>query len=802
MSNRDSLTGRYAKTPDQIMGFSASKMLGSVGKDLLSFTSQFTSTAVSSLKNFISSIKSFLAQLTSMMWGGLTKMLGGVASGIGKMVSLTASLILKGISGLAGGLGGAIQNVASTLVRIMGGVVSGAFTVLVNGAKVLAGALAGIALGLTKATQAAANYGRSLTDFRASTGLGYGAGAGILNRNSALGISREQTQSTFGAQNPGLFGLKASIWGLPGYNNPDFMPQVAGRYQSMMGSGNLGSQLMAGQMMGMLGMDSPEMRRAAMMPQGEMRSQLAYQRNVQSGLGVDPRMIADVTRQFDSLTGRLRILSDTALVRLGAEVLPRVNAGLEVLTNVLANNVGNISTSITKGVTAAFSGLATFGTFMLSLPKLFISAGESMLAFASTAINAIPVVWTSFLQGVSTVQAAVQPLFSGIASGFDYLAQVVPPIISQVTSGITTVITTLQNGIIGFGSAALEAFTGIEGVINRILSNDIVKSALRALGAGAEVAQTVARVAGPVHEGARKGLEGVGVKPGYSDLLSFLGVGLAGRSLLGIGSRALLGAGAGGAASGAAGVASFLPQWIPKFLPMGLAAQVPTKGIAGLASRMLLNPVGAGIAVGLGGYSALQSRGYLGKDAPGLGEALSNMLARLTGGEVTQQNGYTASQNAARQAPRASDTPITDRMRNSMSSLMANLQSYSYIPGDLATHFSAGMQRGRQNNNSIAQGLSNRYGGSIDHVTMEGHRIVEKMYADLRGIGQSTENSEILRMLANILKVMQGVNANTKPNQSVVERLEQALKNNGNQVLGHAMNAYAQNAALGTLRTG
>jgi hypothetical protein len=802
MPNRDPVTGRYTKTPDAIMGFSASKMLGSVGKDLLSFTSKFTTTATDALKQFIGTMKNFLAQLTSLLWTGLTKMLGGVATGIGKMVSLTASLILKGIGTLSGGIVGAMRAVASSLLHSISAVVSTSFTVLINGAKVLVGALAGITLGLTKATQATANYGRSLTDFRASTGMGYGASAGVLNRFGALGISREQTQGTFGAQNPALFGLKASIWGLPGYGSPDLMPQVAGRYQSMMGSG-LGGQLLAQQMLGTLGMNSPEMRRAAMTPVSEIRSQMAFQSNVQSTLGVDPRMIADVTRQFDTLTNRLKILSDAALVRLGAEVLPRVNAGLEVLTNTLLNNSVAIGSFITNAVNTSFAALANFGAFMLRLPGVFIGAAQGALAFADsilgfvdTGLSALPQLFDTFLTGVSIVQTAVQPLFNGIASGFDYLAQVVPPIISQAVNGVGTVITLLQNGITGFGNAAVTVFGAVEGALNKILANPTLQSALKAGEAGADIAKTAAQLTEGPRNAIRNGAESMGVKPGNSDLLSFLALpaaALVGKSILGLGSRAIGGV---GGAAGASGAASFLPQWIPKFLPMGLASKIPAKGIAGLASRALLNPVGAGLAIGLGGYSALQSRGYLGKDAPGVGEAISNMLARMTGGEVTQQNGYTASQNAARQAPRASYTPVTDKIRSGI----AHLQGYSHIPGTLATQYSAGVQRGKQGNGSIAQWMGNNV--DVNRLAFEGQQQVNKIRADLRGAAQSVENSEMLKMLANILKALQGINTNTKPNQAATERLEQALKNNGNQVLGHAMNAAAREGALGTLRMG
>jgi hypothetical protein len=61
----------------------------------------------------------------------------------------------------------------------------------------------------------------------------------------------------------------------------------------------------------------------------------------------------------------------------------------------------------------------------------------------------------------------------------------------------------------------------------------------------------------------------------------------------------------------------------------------------------LATPLGAavaGLGLGAAGYSALAASGALGEDAPGLGEALSNTWARLTGGEVTEQDGKTRSQ--------------------------------------------------------------------------------------------------------------------------------------------------------------
>lgn len=780
----------------------------------------------------------------SLVMDGFSNIVKHIYSGLTGLLRFSVTLpghILKGFLTMGGGILHTLSSVATEGARVLSGGLVGAIGVV-------GAAVGAVSLIATKAVRDFSQLGRSIRDLSANTGMGFTKSGGLLNRFSALGVDRKDASGMFG-QNPMLFGIKAGVWGLPDASNPQFAASLATRYQGMQAMGPFGA-LMARNMLGTLGMDNEAGRRVASMPVRDIQNQLGFQSRVQSTLGVDPAVIARTSQQFDLLTGRLKILGENALTRLAAEVLPRVNAGLEVLTNHLANNAGASATLISKGVNAAFSSLIAFGGFMLKLPEMFFTAGSSVLSFAAAAVQAVPRVWDTMLVGISVAQAALQPLFTTFASGFDFVVQM----LGNVHQGVGTTLTLLQTGFDWMGKTAVAVFQNIETALDSLYKSDFVQTVIKAIPAGKAVLEKGAEI---TKSGGRVG-KAIGNEIGGESggaLGELIGAYLTGRllisggkGLLGIGAKGLLGLGSRGATSGsgvlmnalkgllgrggtAAGGQLILPGTTPTLIQRVLG-QFAAPTARGLLSGLKMPVVGAGLLLGGFGYTALQRSGALGKNAPGFMEAVGNTYARLTGGDVTEADGYTRNHKldmelARRHAAKEAGKPVMDRVRDylqvpSFSDAWRNAQQnpgswaqgYNGLPGAASGYaqmlgsgvngwWNQALAQGQQKRGSWAQGVDNGLGGLVRGASNEGVQSIlhlQRLFDEQRQAAIGNNRSD--QLLEEIARLLRGIQGNTRPDSQQINRMEKLLTDFAARVISNAMGGYAQNAALGTLRMG
>lgn len=393
----------------------------------------------------------------------------------------------------------------------------------VIGLATMATAVGTLALVSSRATAEFARLGRSIIDLSTATGMSTARAGGITNRFGAFGLN---AGAMMGDSDPVSLMMRARLSGAGSFDNPNAIAGMAAQFQRFNAMGPMGNRMARG----MLGdMDSPELRRVLSMPLGALNSQAAFQSRVQGGLGVDPAMMARVTQQLDLMNARFNILGSGILVRIASEILPRFNANLEILSNILANNSEQIGTAISSGINAAATAARNFGMYMYAeFPPMMLGAALSVVDFALSVTESTGGIRGVFMDMLEGMRDDIKRVWARMRAEI-------------ITEGKSIKAEILTGGITGTG-------------------HPDVDRGLRALPA----IDLIARTTEPLRSGTEALLKRLGVPDDWAALgggaLPTIGLGLGGRPLIGAIGRGLFGS---SGAAGAAGRAGLLSRLVP-----------------------------------------------------------------------------------------------------------------------------------------------------------------------------------------------------------------------------------------------
>lgn len=367
-----------------------------------------------SFSNFLMGLSnSTFSVIGSLLTRTLSGMTGLLRSMLGRITQLFASLprlVLGAFGHLADGVRGAFGAVAGALKYSLYGLVG-----LVGGAVALLG----------KSIQTASTWGRSLSSLSASTGLSARAAGGLSSRLGAVGLDA----SIFAGKDPAMSALRnGAAFGIGGFANPQFMAQAAGRFQQL-NAGGLDGRMMARQLAKSNGLDNDAGYRALSTPVGQIREQQRFAGGVRGSLGLDDGAIVKVGRDFDLLSGKLKVLGESVLLKIGQEALPRINAGFDKILQFAESKAGGIGGLISRGVDAGFQAFAKLALFLAdTAPRAALTFASSMLQGLLAVTTAIPDLFTGLLKGVDVAQM-----------GFNFLAQTGASALDLLTRGISSV---------------------------------------------------------------------------------------------------------------------------------------------------------------------------------------------------------------------------------------------------------------------------------------------------------------------------------------------------------------------------
>ncbi|HEX9996710.1 MAG TPA: hypothetical protein VGB45_06175, partial [Abditibacterium sp.] len=327
-------------------------------------------------------------------------------------------LLLGGARGLLGVLG-----------SVVGGIVSVAAKIGVAFLGVTGGALAGFATAIQTSAQAALEFARNAGQLRGMTGLSFASSAGVLQRFGALGMNNQTTANTFGGQDPEIFRMKAAAYNLPGFESESFIPKLAATFQRQMEGGLMG-RFQASAMMNMFGMNNPQMRAMAMLPQAKIQGQLAYSQNINVTLGLSPEAIRRYAEEIPLFIGRVSTFWEALKMKVAGEVLPMLEMGLNFVTNLASQNAGNIGEWVETAVEFLF----------VRAPILAMSGVNMVLGAAQVAVGAV-IGWVGMaaqmlpaLLGNATQWLA--DTIRNLADGFGRMAPIVIAGIATALSGL------------------------------------------------------------------------------------------------------------------------------------------------------------------------------------------------------------------------------------------------------------------------------------------------------------------------------------------------------------------------------
>lgn len=550
----------------------------------------------------------------------LSSLLSGIGTGLFNAAKNTLNSVFGGLisytTGLFGKLIGAFARLPGQVLSTLGGVtrtITSLFGATLKGALLAtAGALAGVVVVSQRAVLATTAYGRSISYLSASTGLSARAAGGLQSRLGAVGVDA----SSFAGQDAQMSAMRNSVFGVGGFSDPNFLAQAAGRFQSLNSQGTVGRQL-ARQLAASNGLNNEAGYRALATPVSQIREAQRFAGSVRGGLGIDDGAAASLGRSFDLLTGKFKVLGEGVLVRLGQAVLPRLNAGLDVLTRVLERNSGAVGQFIEQGVNVAFGALTRLGEF------LYRTGPEAVLGFTGTFLKGLlavaefaPTAWSGLLKLVDIGQAGFEWLAKTGATAFDVLTRS----FNAVVAGVGAFRTELPNL-----SAALSQ------VLDNIQRHPLVNLAMGAINTG-RIATAPGAAVGAAAERAATGDDSSGV-----------GMFVGGTVLAALLRRAILGGATGAAAGGGRGL------------------------LGGVARLAIANPIVTGTALGMGaiaygGYRGLQATGAVDPQNEGFIGWNRRMFGRVSAAFTTgDANNY--ERNEAGDAAERRSAQLLEQMR-------------------------------------------------------------------------------------------------------------------------------------------
>jgi hypothetical protein len=257
----------------------------------------------------------------------------------------------------------------------------------------------------------------------------------------------------------------------------------------------------------------------------------------------------------------------------------------------------------------------------------------------------------------------------------------------------------------------------------------------------------------------------------------------------------------------------------------------------GMASRALLNPVGAMTAVGAGigtgwgyaGYKAMQGVGWIDptqsfRDRMQTGAG--RVWAGLTTGDTSnydrsvldaQAAAAKAAPNAALPDPMAGLSNVMAGLQSTLSRSMAGLthpprgqmsQFVQNIPSMASGAYGAGanylqgaIQEGQTNRGTWATGLDKQLGDPMRFQVSQAQDELGKARAILKEKRDGVDNSPALKALNEMIALLKNGNSNTAAIPNKLDQVSKSVSDGAARTVGYAVHAMAQESALTLLRS-
>ncbi len=718
-----------------------------------------------------STVTSVIGGVFSRATSFLSGLFGGLLSRIVSVFTALPGLIFGALGHLADGVKGAMGAAASALKYGLYGLVG-----IVGGAVAIIG----------KSIQQASTWSQSLRTLSASTGLGARASGAVQSRFGAVGLDASQVLA---GQNPALYGMRASVYGLGSYTDPNFLPSAAGRFQSLNSSGITGQMLAQG-MAKSLGLGDAAGLRTLGTPVGELRKQQQFSSSVRSGLGLDDGALVKVGRQWDQFTTRFKVFGESILLKIAQSVLPRLNAGLDMLSRLAEKSAGGLGAFIEKGINATFNALGRLAAF------LYKTGPEAVLGFTAM-----------FLRGLLTVSDAIPGLWDGMMklvdigqAGFDWLAKTGSgafDILSRAFAGVSAGIGEFIKQLPAIGTMLSGVWDKIRDGINGLIPGLIPGGGgTRPAGGGS---------AGQLGQVSIPGVSNPNASPYTSPVGIIGGLWNAGRFLTMPGGWAARQAAhaVGADAPWQQGAADLAGRYIGgRMLLAGGRAALATP-----VGQVTTAAVGAASLVGYGAFSGAQALGLVDRDQSFLGRLGLGALRvadTVTGnwGETDRRANEQWALERAQAHGRATGHPMQGDYAGTAAapwSAIRNAATNAYNAptsgplADLAARLQGGLAQVPVG--SWHSGLENKFGNSVRGGAGNASESIQRALAAIEKAEKNVAGRPDLEaLIRDLLHATKGIEANTDKGHA--ERLSQRQMDRFAQIVGRQLSGAARNEYL------
>lgn len=364
------------------------------------------------------------------------------------------AMVTATVSGLLGVLSRAVSAITSAL---------GSVAMLLTGAVTVA--LGAFATGIGMAAKAAQEFSHNALALRNQLGMGLNESFRANAQFGAFGINGSQLAGMMGNQNPLAREMMLRMHGLPSIDDPNFLPALAGNYQGKRAGGPLGF-MMANNMLGQLGLDNPQIRGLVNLPQDKIREQLAYQGNLSGKLGLDPEKMRSFGEELPLLLARVSMALQGLAIKLGEQLLPTLESGLTVVSDMLLDAVpaivdalksfarwlyADFPVMVVEGSIAILNGLGTFAAGLTDW-------GADLLEMLG-----------GFLDGLGQGNSAFSDFVGGFFKIIDYVSVGLDGLIRAVIAPIGVILGALYDLVSAISEIGAGIFNAVKDIFHGVL---------------------------------------------------------------------------------------------------------------------------------------------------------------------------------------------------------------------------------------------------------------------------------------------------------------------------------------------
>ncbi len=398
-----------------------------VGTAVLNTATTIATTVVSIVGNVVSTCSTFISTVSGLFTGASAAL--GVVGVVAAAVAGVLSGVANAITSVIGALASVVSGIVSAITSVVGALTS-AFQSVSESLGALAGiagqALSGFISAVQSSVESLISFAQNVSSIRDHTGMGLSQASDVTTDLQALGIASKETARIFGSieMRPELFNARSNATGLAQLG-PNFAVEEARLFQGLVKS--IGYTAAKAHLDAQFNGQAPDsVLHMVNTDPAKLQANINYGRQIKSQLGVGPDQVKAASEDLPLLMDRISTFIEAVRTKFAAELLPALEGAFRIVSNVMANNAGNIAniiktatyTIFVDGPDLAANAALTVLDWAQGLSDAFFALIDAGIEFARSFMDGQGPVFGVLLAGAQFIDSLVEfgAQFAGVAA--------------------------------------------------------------------------------------------------------------------------------------------------------------------------------------------------------------------------------------------------------------------------------------------------------------------------------------------------------------------------------------------------